>query len=135
MKSLGDQFKDFENDLTLEVRKIAQEAGQKGAEYAQKLVKQRSPVDENRKPKRVGKPRYAKGWRLEKIDVGGSVAKYVIHNVNDPTLTHLLENGHELFIYKHPTGKRTRAFPHIGVSEKDGFEKMQEELEKRLKNL
>lgn len=135
MKGIGKQFKDIADELNVEVLKATDKATKLGIEYAKDLAKERSPRDSNRKKSRVGKGRYASGWKVEEDPMKGYVSHYVVYNDNDPTLTHLLEDGHVLFLYGRPTGKRTRSFPHIRNSELDGFEKMEKELERELKNI
>lgn len=104
--------------MTIETRKKIEKVADDSSEYGLKLIKKRSPRDKNRKSSRVGKGRYASGWRDEKEYVGGSITKHTLHNVNEPTLTHLLENGH---VVKNQFGTydRARAIPHIEVTEKD----------------
>ena len=135
MKGIGKQFKEIADELNTEVLKATQKATKSGIEHSLKLVKERSPRDADRKKSRVGKPRYASGWRIKEEPLRGFVFHNIVHNVNDPTLTHLLEDGHVLFLYGRPTGKRTKSFPHIRNSELDGFEKMEKELERELKNI
>lgn len=62
-------------------------------------------------PRRTGE--YASGWKnnFRGGEYGHAVS--VIANHTKPSLTHLLENGHELFYMGHDTGRRTRAFKHI----------------------
>lgn len=118
MKSLSEQLKDIFEDETLETRKTIEEVSDEASEFGLKLIKKRSPRDKNRKSSRVGKGRYASGWRDEKEYVGGSITKHTLHNVNEPTLTHLLEDGH---VVKNQFGTygRARAIPHIKVTEED----------------
>lgn len=68
-------------------------------------------------PKDTGN--YAKGWKhYDSVSADGE-AKSVCANATKPSLTHLLENGHEVFTqgwgdaYPKDRGFRTRAFPHI----------------------
>lgn len=112
MKSLSEQLKEILKDETLETRQKIEEVADQSSEYGLKLIKKRSPRDSNRKSNRTGKKRYASGWRDEKEYVGGFIMKHTLHNVNEPTLTHLLENGH---VVKNQFGTydRARAIPHI----------------------
>lgn len=62
-------------------------------------------------PKRYGD--YARGWSVKNKSSLASGIEYVVHNKKKPSLVHLLEDGHEMFIngvYQH---KRVRAFPHF----------------------
>lgn len=118
MKSLSEQLKEILKDETLETRQKIEEVADQSSEYGLKLIKKRSPRDSNRKSSRTGKGRYASGWRDEKEYVGASITKHTLHNVNEPTLTHLLENGH---VVKNQFGTygRARAIPHIKITEDD----------------
>lgn len=118
MKSLSDQLKNILEDETLETRQTIEKVSDEASEFGLKLIKKRSPRDANRKGSRVGKRRYASGWRDQKEYVGAFITKHTLHNVNEPTLTHLLEDGH-LVKNQFGTYGRTRAIPHIKVTEED----------------
>lgn len=56
---------------------------------------------------------YEKGWKsYHHKPVDGHV-EAVVANANAPQLTHLIEKGHELFVFGRDTGRRTEARPHI----------------------
>ena len=57
--------------------------------------------------------KYNKGWKSDYSVSGDGHAKAVVHNTSQPSLTHLLENGHEMFINGKDTGKRVPAYKHI----------------------
>ena len=118
MKSLSDQLKDILEDETLETRQTIEKVSDEASEFGLKLIKKRSPRDVNRKGSRVGKKRYASGWRDQKEYIGAFITKHTLHNVNEPTLTHLLEDGH-LVKNQFGTYGRARAIPHIKVTEDD----------------
>lgn len=60
-----------------------------------------------------GGTRYSSGWESDyKVGPEGH-ARAVVHNTSQPSLTHLLENGHELFVGGHDTGRRVPAYKHI----------------------
>ena len=56
---------------------------------------------------------YERGWVAYKHKPVDGHVEAVVANKNAPGLTHLIEKGHELFVYGHDTGRRTRARPHI----------------------
>lgn len=57
--------------------------------------------------------KYSAGWESDyKVGPSGH-ARAVVHNTSQPSLTHLLENGHEMFINGHDTGRRVPAYKHI----------------------
>lgn len=62
---------------------------------------------------------YESGWTAYKYAMRDGHVEAVVANKTAPGLTHLIEKGHELFVYGHDTGRRTRARPHI----KEAYEK------------
>jgi len=56
---------------------------------------------------------YEKGWTAYKYRLKDGHVEAVVANKNAPGLTHLIEKGHEKFVYGRDTGTRTRARPHI----------------------
>jgi len=56
---------------------------------------------------------YEKGWTAYKYAMVDGHVSAVVANANSPQLTHLIEKGHEKFVYGHDTGERTKARPHI----------------------
>lgn len=61
---------------------------------------------------------YEKGWVAYKYEMRDGHVEAVVANKNAPGLTHLIEKGHELFVYGHDMGRRTKPRPHI----KDAYE-------------
>lgn len=74
---------------------------------------------------------YADAWTKKKDKAN----KVTVYN-KQYQLTHLLENGHEIVVHGHATGKSTAAIPHIKPVEEfcqTEFEaKIQEEIEAEL---
>jgi hypothetical protein len=62
---------------------------------------------------------YEKGWKAYKHKPVEGHVEAVVANANAPQLTHLVEKGHELFVYGEDTGRRTKARPHI----RDAYER------------
>ena len=56
---------------------------------------------------------YEKGWKAYKHKPKDGHIEAVVANKNAPSLTHLIEKGHELFVYGRDTGRRTKPRPHI----------------------
>lgn len=57
---------------------------------------------------------YASGWAWEVEDALGSAGVYVrVYNRKKPSLTHLLEMGHEKWVGGRDTGERVAGKPHI----------------------
>ena len=78
-------------------------------------------------PRKTG--RYARGWRVED-DSGAEGPCAVVRQAAKPSLTHLLENGHERFEGGRPTGSRTPAIPHIGPAAERAAAKLVRELKR-----
>lgn len=76
---------------------------------------------------------YARGWTLEALQdmLGNPVV--IVYNKSEPTLTHLLENGHRGYPLKN--GGRTpdvKGFPHIAPVKKWAEEAMYKEVKERI---
>lgn len=56
---------------------------------------------------------YEKGWVAYKHKIRDGHVEAVVANKNAPGMTHLVEKGHELFVFGHDTGIRTKPRPHI----------------------
>lgn len=61
---------------------------------------------------------YETGWVAYRHKPRDGHVEAVVANKNAPGLTHLIEKGHELFVYGLDTGRRTKPRPHI----KDAYE-------------
>lgn len=131
MKNLKDQFDDIRKEFSKEVYDDIEKVGDEASDYTLDLVKKRSPRDEHRKAHRVGKRRYASGWVKKKENSRFNIGRYIIHNPSNYRLTHLLENGH-VIKNQYGTYGRTRAFPHVRVSEADGIEYYDKKLKEKL---
>lgn len=107
MKELR-QYRELTND---EMEKIAKEVAAEG----RKKLKATSP-------RKTGG--YASGWSVKATRSGNGKFSFTIHNKKKPSLTHLLEKGHQL-----RQGGRVRAFPHIKKVE----DWCNEEYERRIK--
>ena len=91
----------YGDDLKWNVVKAARKVARKGREALSQLSKQFDT--------RWGKGRYSSGWRVkEEIDKWGTTE--IIYQWKQPSLTHLLEEGHALW-----QGGRAKAYPHISV--------------------
>lgn len=116
--SLQSEINGILSEIPHNVETALDKAADKVSKEAIKRLKATSPVG-------AGKGgHYADGWTRKK----DSAKKVVVHN-KQYQLTHLLENGHEIVIHGHATGKSTRAIKHIKPVE----EWVQDEFEKELK--
>lgn len=70
---------------------------------------------------------YASSFRAKCVDDSDDHTEWDVGNVKKRgNLTHLLEDGHELFVHGHDAHKRTRAFPHIAPAFVVGAEILRE---------
>lgn len=83
-----------------EIRKNVRKAGKAGAEALREAS-----------PKLTGE--YASGWTYRTTDEGLDAISSTVYNTTKPTLSHLLEFGHGLVYYGHPTGRRVPPYPHM----------------------
>ena len=137
-KSLLDQYEELLKQYKKEVEDVIEEAADEASDYTLKLVKKRSPYTpaNMRDPWRKGKTHYRTGWKITFESMGGLVGRFVIHNAKEPTLTHLLENGHAVTPgWQYRFGKRVEGKPHIKPSEKDGAEYYHKLLVKKLSRM
>lgn len=56
---------------------------------------------------------YEGGWKAYKHRMREGHVEATVANATAPGLTHQIENGHELFVYGHDTGRRTQPRNHI----------------------
>lgn len=119
---LSEFFADLFKDCEAEINEATKTASKNVAEKSVKKLKSTSP-------KNKGHTKYAKSWKVKKIDDG-----YVVYN-ELPGLTHLLENGHDIVKNGVKVG-RARAYPHIKPVEEEGktlfVEEVTNEVNRRL---
>ena len=77
-----------------------------------------------------GTGKYSRGWKVKREKDGA-----VVYNASQPSLTHLLENGHDIIRNGQKVG-RARAIQHISVAEEFANRKFEqlitEEIQRRL---
>ncbi len=78
-------------------------------------------------PKRTG--RYDRSWAVKTTRETSSGLELTVHSRNRYQIAHLLEHGHAK-----RGGGRVSAQPHIAPAEEAGVEKLEHELERRLRN-
>lgn len=66
---------------------------------------------------------YEKGWKVYHHQMRDGHAESVVANKNAPSLTHLIEKGHELFVFGRDTGRRTQPRPHIRQAYEDAAQR------------
>lgn len=89
----------YNDELIEKINVVGKRIAQKG-----RTVLKNDPAGFNT---RWGRNKYTSGWRVSEERTRVTVG-YEIHQAKQPTLTHLLENGHAM-----PNGGRAKAYPHI----------------------
>jgi hypothetical protein len=121
-KGLDDLAQELKNFSQAEIMQATQAAAKKTADDAVRKLKATSP-------KSKGHTRYASKWKAKKEDDG-----YIVYN-EQPGLTHLLENGHDIVRHGAKVG-RAKARPHIAPVEKaaanEFVNNVMQELQRRL---
>jgi hypothetical protein len=122
VKGLDDLAQELKNFSQAEIMQATQAAAKKTADDAVRKLKATSP-------KSKGHTRYASKWKAKKEDDG-----YIVYN-EQPGLTHLLENGHDIVRHGAKVG-RAKARPHIAPVEKaaanEFVNNVMHELQRRL---
>lgn len=109
-------IEDFARGLGEDVRR----ATEKGAEVCCEVLQ------ETKVPGDTGA--YAAGWKVKADQASFFGAGAIVYNASKPGLTHLLEEGHQLFIHGKDTGRRAPAYPHISPAADAGMGAMEKEL-------
>lgn len=73
---------------------------------------------------------YKKSWTVKQTKETSNSLTVVVHSRNRYQLAHLLENGHAK-----RNGGRTKAIPHIKPAEEVGVKQLEDEIERKLKNV
>ena len=105
-------------EYTNGVGMIAQEKSEKYAKLGAKLLKTNSPVQNVK-----GGGAYARGWRAKRVG-----SRWVVHNLTDYQLTHLLEKGHAKV-----NGGRVPERVHIKPVEKQLVDAFVKDIEEAIK--
>lgn len=95
-----------ERDIQADVYAAADDAAEE-LRHATGAWSQTKPTDE--RPAYF----YEKGWKAYHHEMREGHVEARVANKNAPSLTHLVEKGHELFLFGRDTGRRTKARPHI----------------------
>lgn len=114
--AMKDALKDYEEAVSKEATNAVVRIGRKTPEYVKDAAS------------RIGGTEYKNSFKC-KVKKKRTYSEAVVYSPKHYQLTHLLENGHYLVCFGHPTGKMTRAFPHWAEAE----EKAVQELEKAVK--
>lgn len=115
------------DEYDLKVMRAVEAAAKEAAEVTARELQRTSPKRESGK----GKGRYAKGWRVKRMEVG-SLVSYIVYNGSNPGLTHVLEHGH---VSRNQYGSwgRVRAIPHIGPAAEAEIQRFELGIRARLR--
>lgn len=123
---LDEAIKQAIDDMNQDVIQKCNEAGDKAAKDAAKMLKQTSPVRNDGCNRKYKPGSYAKSWGVTREGMAGiGVVSYTVHNKKHYQLTHLLEFGH--IIAK--TGGRSKSFPHIAEANRQAAEQFVRDVE------
>lgn len=114
-------------EYDLKVMRAVEAAAKEAAEVTARELQRTSPKRKSGK----GKGRYAKGWRVKRLEVG-SLVSYVVYNGSNPGLTHVLEHGH-VSRTQYGSWGRVRAIPHIGPAAEAGIQRFELGIRARLR--
>lgn len=94
--------------LVSDVRKVARHA-------EAELHEAKGPWSQTEDDPETGRPAYffEKGWKTYDHAIVEGHVESVVANKNAPSLTHLIEKPHELFVFGRDTGRLTKARPII----------------------
>lgn len=115
-------------ELQLEdiLNEYLQEAGDNANKAFKDVGKDTSADLKATSPRGFHTEHYADGWAY-RVSGKGLATKVVIYNKTKPSLTHLLENGHEVY----PRG-RAKPIPHIEPAQKKATEELLQKLRSEL---
>ena len=119
---LWEVLNEYQDELKEKVHDDFEEVGRETAEDLK-------TVSQNKFKQGPGRKHYWRGWTF-KVRGSGLETTVTIYNRTKPNLTHLLENGHQVYVGRIDTGKRAAAHPHIEPAQK----KATELLIRKIKN-
>ena len=105
---------------------VAEKSGAKAGRETRKILLTTSPA------KSV---KYAKGWSVRNKSTLAGGVDFSIHNKAKPHLVHLLDDGHEMFIFGKYTGKRVPAKPHFEAAKRKAGDLFEQYIDKGLREL
>lgn len=119
-------LEEYLREFPLKVHEVADKSAAKAGRKGRVMLRDTAP-------KKYGD--YAKGWSLRNKSTLAGGIEYVIHNRTHPHLVHLLEDGHEMFLFGHYTGKRVRPFPHFENAKEEAGDLFEQYLDDGLREI
>lgn len=116
----------IEEQLDKILKEYLEEAGETTNKVFKEVGKDTSEDLKSSSPTGFHAEHYAEGW-ASKVSGKGMESKVTVYNKLKPGLTHLLENGHEVY----PRG-RAKAIKHIEPAQKKATEELLQKLRSEL---
>ena len=123
-------------DLTAAVQEICEEYGDEVQEETAKVVRTIAPEISGKLQhayplSKIAHPHYSEGWTYQLETSSFGVVKVTAYNKTKPSLTHLLENGHEAIVFGKHMG-RIKGKKHIKPVQEWAEAEIMKELESKL---
>lgn len=125
IEDLGN-FEQWIENYPRKVYVVAEKSGAKAGRETRKLLLTSSP-------RKSGD--YAKGWSVRNKSTLAGGVEFAIHNKAKPTLVHLLEDGHEMFLFGKYMKKRVPTKPHFEVAKGKAGDLFEQFIDKGLREL
>ena len=124
-KSVTVQWDQIADEYKREVKDVMTKTMKKTGSEAARKLRSTSPVQNGGKHS----GRYARGWSLKTV----SSDEFVVYNRTDWRLTHLLENGHDVYNQLGGPFGHSPAIPHIAPVEEWVLEEVPIRISRGLK--
>ena len=125
--TVGKQMEKILDDYSKEVRRATSNSMDVVAKEGVKKLKNTSPRQAKHRRK------YAEGWAVKREKTGTGIPVVTIYNRTNPQLTHLLENGHDVYNDRFgPKLGRANGKKHIGPVNDWAQSALPEEIKKEL---
>ena len=111
-------LENYSREVATEAKKCAEQV----AEECRQEIAAKSP----------GNGPYSQSWKVERTFYTSDEAIFMVYNAKHYQLTHLLEYGHEKWLWGNYTGDRVKAFPHIRPAEEKAKQQLVERIKKAL---
>ena len=125
IEDLGN-FEQWIENYPRKVYVVAEKSGAKAGRETRKILLTSSP-------RKNGD--YAKGWSVRNKSTLAGGVEFTIHNKAKPTLVHLLEDGHEMFLFGKYMKKRVPAKPHFEAAKGKAGDLFEQFIDKGLREL
>lgn len=123
-------------DLTAAVQEICEEYGDEVQAETGKIVRSIAPDISDKLQhayplSNIAHPHYSEGWTYQLETSSYGVVKVTAYNKTKPSLTHLLENGHDVVVHGKHIGRK-KGTKHIKPVQEWAEAEIMKELESKL---